>query len=494
MITDNGNTSLIKPFPVIPFPVYTSGSASYTGFVNGIFQSAGTSDTISGNFIHSITANESSTASNICGIRFFGSKPFIKNNIVFLGGNTNSGLYGIMKASSDSSKIYHNTVYISGTPVTGANNSYGYYSTGTGIMLSNNLLVNDRSNGGSSTAKHIALHADASSGVVSTNNDLYAPNTGGYVGELGTTAYQTLSAWQTVRGAYEVNSLNIDPLFTTEGGTTATNYKTSSTVTLSGTPLAEVKTDYEGNARDNTSPRMGAYESVYVIGALLTGMTPSSYTLPTGWEVVRTQNFETGSLPSDEMGFGSITTTSPYSGNRSLQSSVWKDDCATGWKLIQGVATGDELYISWYEYMEDQGRMNDEMWLMNIRKNFTGGYQTERWQWLNDTGDWNKMFNILDGNLAFFCEGTKAIGSPGSKFNNPDDIWRSVGFGEWQQWEVYWKNNTPGSYDGLTQIYLNGVKITEIADSTFSGTLDMSGPAITLGGTTYTKIIWGPLR
>ena len=270
VITDNGNTSLIKVSGNTISGI-SSGSASYTGFVNGIFQSAGTSDTISGNFIHSITANESSTASNICGIRFFGAKLFIKNNIVFLGGNTNSVLCGIQQAptsANDSSKIYHNTVYISGTPVAGANKSYACYLVRPGNTFSNNLFVNARSNGGTATAKHIALHADVSANAVGADNDLYAPNTGGYVGELNTTAYQTLEAWQTARGAYEVNSLNVDPLFATGGGTTATDYKTSSSVALSGAPLAEVKTDYAGNARDNTTPRMGAYESTWVPTAI----------------------------------------------------------------------------------------------------------------------------------------------------------------------------------------------------------------------------------
>ena len=225
--------------------------------------------------------------------------------------------------------------------------------------------------------------------------------------------------------------------------------------------------------------------------SLLTGMTPSNYVLPTGWELVRTQNFETGSLPSDELGFGTITTTSPHSGNRSLQGRVWKDDSATGWKLAQGVATKGELYLSWYEYMEGQGRMNDEMWLMKIGKTWTSGGQGERWQWLNKLGDWNKAFNILDGNLIFFCEGTQP-GTTGSVAYYNDAVWRSVGFGKWQQWEVYWKSNTPGVKDGITQIYLDGVKVAEVTNTAFSGTLDMTGPSIVLGGTTYTKIIWGP--
>jgi PKD repeat protein len=225
--------------------------------------------------------------------------------------------------------------------------------------------------------------------------------------------------------------------------------------------------------------------------ALLTGMTPANYEMPSGWELVRTQDFESGSVASDEMAFGSITGTMPYSGQRSLQGRVWKDDCATGWKLTQGVATADELYISWYEYMEDQGRMNDEMFLIYIRKNWAGGgIQGERWQWLNNLGDWNKAFNIRDGNLIFFCEGSQP-GTTGSVAYYDDAVWRSVGFGKWQQWEVYWRSNTPGRDDGLTQIYLDGVKITEVANTGFSGTLDMTGPGITLGGTTYTKIIWG---
>ncbi len=145
--------------------------------------------------------------------------------------------------------------------------------------------------------------------------------------------------------------------------------------------------------------------------------------------------------------------------------------------------------------MEEQGRMNDEMWLMCIRKNWPPtnptGYQTERWQYLNKLGNWNTAFNLLDGNLVFFCEGNQP-GTTGSVSYYDSAVWRSVGFGKWQQWEVYWKTNTPGMNDGITQIYLDGVKITEVTNKAFSGTLDMTGPSITLGGTTYTKIIWGP--
>jgi hypothetical protein len=225
--------------------------------------------------------------------------------------------------------------------------------------------------------------------------------------------------------------------------------------------------------------------------ALLFNKTPANFTVPDGWELVRAQDFENGSLPSDEMGFGTITSTRPNNGQKSMQSKVRKDDCATGWKLSQGVATTGEIYLSWYEYMEEQGRMNDEMFLLSIRKNWPGDkFQTERWQWLNSLSSWDKAFNILDGNLVFFCEGTQP-GTTGSVCYYDKGVWRSVGFGKWQQWEVYWKTNTPGMNDGVTQIYLDGVKITEVTNTGFSGDIDMTGPGINLGGPTYTKIDWG---
>jgi hypothetical protein len=224
---------------------------------------------------------------------------------------------------------------------------------------------------------------------------------------------------------------------------------------------------------------------------LLTGMTPANFKVPQGWTLVRTQDFESG-LGANEFMCGSITTTTPHTGTHSCESKVWKDDVCTGWRLNQGVATTMELYISWYEYMEAQGRNNDEMWLMCIRKNFTSSddYQTMRWQYLNKLGAWNTAFNITEGNLIFFCEGNTK-GCPPSHAYYKRSVWQSVGFGSWRQWEVYWKGNTPGKQDGATIIYMNGQFVTSVTDTAFGGSVDMRGPSIFLGGPTYTKIEWG---
>lgn len=220
---------------------------------------------------------------------------------------------------------------------------------------------------------------------------------------------------------------------------------------------------------------------------LLTGKTPSNYSLPSGWSLVRTQDFETG-INADEYNFGAITTTNPHSGTHSSRALVWKDDCATGWKLNQGTATKSELYISWYEYLDRNLKMNDEMFLFYLRKNFETTYIQARWQYLNRTGVWSRLFNLDSADQVLFVEGN-AAGMP-----VPSDFyggkWMPISQGQWRQWEVYWRPSSGGLQNGETRIYLNGILQQNIVDTAFTGTVDMSGPAIYLGGTTYTKITW----
>lgn len=225
---------------------------------------------------------------------------------------------------------------------------------------------------------------------------------------------------------------------------------------------------------------------------LLTGMTPDDYTLPSGWTLVKAQNFEYTNKPSNESGYGDTTRVKKHSGNKSYRSQVWKDDVQTGWRLPQGNITTGEIYLSWYEYMDSSGRQNDEMWLLNIHKFFPDNkFEYQRYQWINKLDIDERMFNIYDGRLVIFCEGTQT-GTTGSVAYYDSSSWLTCGFGEWRQWEVHWKTNTPGVSDGIYSIYLNGNKVAALTNTAFSGTIaDMTGPAVTLGGETYTKVVWG---
>jgi hypothetical protein len=57
--------------------------------------------------------------------------------------------------------------------------------------------------------------------------------------------------------------------------------------------------------------------------ALLTGQTPASYSLPSGWSLVRAQDFE-GSCPASQScggANGAITTTKPHTGPKSVEGT-----------------------------------------------------------------------------------------------------------------------------------------------------------------------------
>jgi hypothetical protein len=64
-------------------------------------------------------------------------------------------------------------------------------------------------------------------------------------------------------GAYEIGGLNVYPLFSNAEGTIPANYLTSSTIALDGVPVAEVTTDYSSTLRDETTPRIGAFETTW---------------------------------------------------------------------------------------------------------------------------------------------------------------------------------------------------------------------------------------
>lgn len=224
---------------------------------------------------------------------------------------------------------------------------------------------------------------------------------------------------------------------------------------------------------------------------LLTGKTPANYTLPNGWTLVRAQGFETGSVGANETAISQVATARPYSGNYGMQGRVYKDDCATGWKLNSNIATGSEIYISWYEYIDRQAKMNDEMFLFYVRKEFSSPYRYMgiRWQYLNNLDYWSTSFNIDSANLVLFAEGD-ATGSNQSRCFYAQGKWIPFMSGQWRQWEVYWKPATGGLQNGTTRIYLNGILKSQVVDTAFNWDVNMSNAEIYIGGTTYTKINW----
>lgn len=218
-----------------------------------------TSGTANGNLMHSNVIKGYTGTGAVIGINSNGGNNTITNNVIKLGDNTACEIRGINDGSSaTSTSSYHNTIYIGGSPVTGAFPSYCEFSSGpaTKKYYKNNIFVNARSNNGA-TGSHYALYLNSTNtGTLEIDgNDYFVTGTGSVLCRYSTDK-TTLSAFQTATGQ-DASSVNTDPGFANPGGLTAESYVPSSLL-LTGVN-ASVTTDYSGVSR-TTTPAMGAHD------------------------------------------------------------------------------------------------------------------------------------------------------------------------------------------------------------------------------------------
>ncbi|MCX6232783.1 MAG: hypothetical protein NTZ33_14690 [Bacteroidetes bacterium] len=236
--------------------------ASFAGNVIALYFSGGTTmNAVSANLIHSLSVTgASSTTASIYGIKIATGVTTYANNIISLGGNTKTTLYGLYDAgaASQSCYLYHNTIYLSGTLASGSTNkSYALYSAAASNIRNyrNNIFSNARSTV-SGTSQHYAISLTSNSSLTCNYNDYYVSGTAGVLGILSTDR-STLAAWQTATNQ-DVNSVNTNPLFSNAGSIIAIDYKIAANlVGVSGTGIT---TDYGGITRIN--PNMGAWEKL----------------------------------------------------------------------------------------------------------------------------------------------------------------------------------------------------------------------------------------
>ncbi|MDD2797686.1 MAG: hypothetical protein PHV20_03745 [Bacteroidales bacterium] len=243
----------------------TTGSTS--GVVNAIDLGAGT-NTVNANLIYNL-ASPNSTATALNGINLPASGTnTCSNNIISLGNNFANTIAGINEVlSTTPTNLYHNTIYITGTPTTGTLNSFGINSLSTSNTrnINNNIIFNNRVNGGA-TGKNYAINIATyvSGALVCNYNDLYVTTaTDNFVGKY-TSGKVDLAAWQGISISPDANSVSVDPLFLSAGGKTAANYLTSNTISASlvGTSTS-VATDFWNVTR--SIPKMGAHEQSSIV-------------------------------------------------------------------------------------------------------------------------------------------------------------------------------------------------------------------------------------
>lgn len=214
-------------------------------------------NSVSKNFVRGILVPAATTNTSIYGIKTVSGAATYSNNIVLLGTNTSTRIYGIYESGSQDCNLYHNTVYISGSPATGALNSFALYSASSSntVKYINNIFVNSRTNNGG-TGKHYSVYLNyASIGSLTLNYNLYYVN--GIGGVLGYFAASDKTVLPIIAGQ-DTNSINIIPGFQNAGGNNPTDYKTvySKFNGMTGTTITD---DFGGSVR-SIAPTIGAWE------------------------------------------------------------------------------------------------------------------------------------------------------------------------------------------------------------------------------------------
>lgn len=190
----------------------------------------------------------------------------ISNNFVLFETSSDWSGCGMSVSGSDFS-VCHNTVKISGT----SDYHHATFKASVNeLTLVNNILLN--MGGGK------VLSCDTI-GLTSDYNDLYT--TGNILVAAGL-FYGTLSEYQAATGR-DTHSISREPQFLS-----ATNLHTTDPwLNNIGTPLAEVTTDIDGEARDPVSPDIGADEfeaAIYILGDNVNACAYDTVTLDAGNE------------------------------------------------------------------------------------------------------------------------------------------------------------------------------------------------------------------
>jgi hypothetical protein len=236
--------------------------------VTGLQFTGGGSNTVERNSIYGLTNATTSGAAEINGIRVAGGTTVYRNNMIAVGagvahaigsGATTGGINGILEVGGFNN-IFHNSVYIGGTPIAGGGPSFAFASTATAgtRSLRNNIFQNARSNSGA-TGKNYAVRVGGTtanpSGLTINNNVYFTSGAGAVFGFFNALDVADLIGWRTAAGQ-DFGSFSLDPQFSdpTNAIPDLHIHPTHLTVVEANGFDVGVTIDFDGNARASLTP------------------------------------------------------------------------------------------------------------------------------------------------------------------------------------------------------------------------------------------------
>ncbi len=258
----------------------SSTSASFAKAIYGLYYSGNFTGTnkVSGNKIYGLSVEATNTTASLYGICIATGTTSYANNVINLSGDIQSTLYGIYEtgAASNNNSLYHNSVYIGGTPAAGNLNSYALYSNAATNArdFQNNIFVNARANN-TATGKHYAAYFGyaLSTNLTLNNNLYYAPNAGGMLSYYDGVDVASLTGLPINTG-----NVNADPHFV--GATASTpNMTIDAAYAMADAKGVDVSVadDKDGTARSGLTPTdLGAYAYTSTATKPGVSITPSA--------------------------------------------------------------------------------------------------------------------------------------------------------------------------------------------------------------------------
>jgi hypothetical protein len=190
----------------------------------------------------------------------------VVNNLLYKF-NGNGTEYGIYNLDSDYARYYHNSVVLDNLAATTSSSARGFFQSNeaTGIEFVNNLVSITRG-GTTANSKYALYFGTATSSIYSDYNVLYiGSGTSFNTGYLGGN-FATLASWKTAGGTgggagpHDQNSVQADPLLAAPA--TGNLQPSAPAVNNIGASYVVARTpdDFNGTARNATTPDPGAFE------------------------------------------------------------------------------------------------------------------------------------------------------------------------------------------------------------------------------------------
>ena len=278
-----------------------------------------TANVVERNLIHSLSMTSSVTGGQLVGIisTAAASTATYKNNMIRLGVDAagNPITLGLFIAGlwdgAGTNNVYFNSSYVGGSGVASASTTFALFSQVTTNTRNyrNNILWNARSNAsgaGKNYAINVAGTTPNPAGLTSSNNDLYATGTGGFVGLFNAADQLTLANWQAATGQ-DANSMSVDPQFVAPNAAAATvnlHILPSSPVVLGAIAISGITNDFDNDLRPVAKGDIGADQvaSPTAAAATISGVVTTVEGVPLAGVTVYLEGGSTARTITDSRG------------------------------------------------------------------------------------------------------------------------------------------------------------------------------------------------